>query len=423
MLIEFRVENYRSLRDEQVLTMEAGRVGDDNDIRVRKVEGHSEPLLPVAALYGANASGKTNVLTALSFMRLAVADSHRSWGPTDGIPRDPFAWGPKRSEPSTFEVGILINGVRYEYGFSASDDAFVEEWLYAWPNGKKQIWFVREDGVFKFGDHLKSSLNSIIEQTTRPNSLFLSAAVQNKHIQLEPIYWWFNQIRPINLFRYPVGRYEVGPEYLLASLLEDTGTSSLFDDDPPSEVLLDRFRSMLKSADIGILDLRIQKSENQGDPRRMRRPRFHLKHESPVEDAWLPLEDESRGTQTLFRMALPILQLLHEGGTLVVDELEASLHPSLAQKIIGLFNDPANNPNNAQLVFTTHDTNLIGNTLAAPVLRRDQIWFTEKTHEGATVLYPLTDFRPRKQENLERGYLQGRYGAIPFLGNFAVKGE
>jgi AAA15 family ATPase/GTPase len=137
----------------------------------------------------------------------------------------------------------------------------------------------------------------------------------------------------------------------------------------------------------------------------------------------LPLEDESRGTQTLFRLALPILQTIEEGGILLVDELEASLHPKLAQEIVRQFNDPAANPRNAQLIFTTHDTNLLGTTMGEPALRRDQVWLTEKNNEGATVLYPLTDYKPRKAENLERGYIQGRFGAIPFLGGFHLAGE
>jgi AAA15 family ATPase/GTPase len=125
MLIEFRVENHRSLRDEQVLTMESGSLGDNRDTRPRRVPGHSEPLLPVVALYGANASGKSNVLMALAFMREAVLLSHRLWSPEDGVPRDPFAWGSKRDEPSLFEVKILVDGVRFEYGFTASDECFL----------------------------------------------------------------------------------------------------------------------------------------------------------------------------------------------------------------------------------------------------------------------------------------------------------
>jgi len=134
----------------------------------------------------------------------------------------------------------------------------------------------------------------------------------------------------------------------------------------------------------------------------------------------MPLKEESHGTRTLFDIAWPLLQVIQDGAVLVVDELERSLHPALARKIVQLFNDPATNPKNAQIIFTTHDTNLLGTTVGEPALRRDQVWLTEKDDEGATVLYPLTDYKPRKAENIERGYLQGRYGAIPFLGDLSL---
>jgi AAA15 family ATPase/GTPase len=168
---------------------------------------------------------------------------------------------------------------------------------------------------------------------------------------------------------------------------------------------------LLQVADIGIVDLRAEKNETDNTVRHS----IYLKHKSEFENAWLPLREESHGTRTFFNIALPMLQAFQEGGVLLVDELERSLHPSLARQIIRQFNDPSANPKNAQIIFTTHDTNLLGTTLGEAALRRDQVWLTEKDGEGATVLYPLTDYKPRKAENLERGYLQGRYGAIPFL--------
>lgn len=428
MLIEFRVENHRSLRDEQVLTMEAGRIGDTADSRPRHVDGHSECLLPVAALYGANASGKSNVLNALAFMRETVLFSHRFWSPDEGVPRNQFAWGPRRAEPSLFEVAILVENVRYQYGFLVSDECVLEEWLYAWPNAKKQIWFERDGSKYKFGENLKGE-NKLIEEVTRSNALFLSTAVQHRHQQLHGIFSWFRTLQPINV---PAGRETVSraipsSESVVLRLFEqisnETNQPSLFPETPSEEPLLDRFRTLLRSADIGIVDLKVEKSESNDLPRRANRPRFHLKHKNNSDDAWLPLEEESRGTRTLFRFAAPILEVIRDGGTLLVDELEASLHPSLAQQIVRQFNDPKTNPHNAQLIFTTHDTNLLGTTLGEPALRRDQVWLTEKDDQGATVVYPLTDYKPRKAENLERGYIQGRYGAIPFLGNFSFAAE
>jgi uncharacterized protein len=418
MLIEFRVENHRSLRDEQVLTMEAGRVGDDADPRPRQVAGYSEKLLPVAALYGANASGKSNVLNAMAFMRDAVLLSHRSWALDGGVPRDPFAWGPKRSEPSMFEVMFLIDGIRYQYGFVADDRWFTEEWLYVWPKGKKRVWFERDESAFKFGENLRGE-NKLIEEVTRPNSLFISAAAQNNHRQLTPVFSWFQSLRVI-ILRSRSGAASTPSETAVSAIKARQRTHST--GDTPVEKLMDGFGAFLRKADTGIVGVKFIRSESDGFSERSK-DHIQVQHQSESDDAWLPLEQESQGTQTLFCIALPILQAVQEGGTLLFDELEASLHPSLALHIVRQLNNPATNPRNAQLIFTTQDTNLLGTTLGEPVLRRDQVWLTEKDKEGATVLYPLTDYMPRKAENLERGYLQGRYGAIPFLGGFSLAVE
>ncbi len=423
MLIEFRVENHRSIRLEQAITLEAGRVGAPDDPTPRDVA--TTRLLPVAALYGANASGKSNLLAALAFMRDAVLLSHRSWPPEGGVPRDPFAWGPDTRQPSLFEVTVLVQGVRYQYGFVADDERFLEEWLFAWPRGRKQVWLERDADTFKFGDHLHGE-NRLVEQVTRPNALFLSAAVQHRHEQLAPLYGWFREMRTVNVSSRRRAEPVLSDRWLLRSL--ETAASarqaSLFGPHEGDNRRLDAFRDLLHAADVGIVDIKADAEDGgDGDPRRWRRRRILVRHQSSVDDAWLPLEEESQGTLTLFRLGPVILDALWSGALLVVDELEASLHPLLALHIVRQFNDPRTNPRNAQLLFTTHDTNLLGTTTGDPPLRRDQVWLTEKDEGGATCVYPLTDYKPRKSENLERGYLQGRYGAIPFLGELAPGGE
>jgi hypothetical protein len=409
MLIEFRVANHRSVREEQALTMEAGRGGDPEDPRPRVLPAHGERVLPVAALYGANASGKSNLLGALAFMRDAVVHSHRAWPPDGGVPRDPFAWGP--AGPSTFEVTWIREGVRHEYGFVADDDRFLEEWLYAWPSSRKQVWFEREGDAFKFGEHLRGE-NKLVEQVTRPNALFLSAAVQNRHEQLERVYAWFRAIRTVNV---KTRREIVEPSdfWLQRALRFGSGQPTLFPVEARDDGVLTAFKDLLRASDFGIEDV---KAVDSGD----RRPRILVKHKGAADDrGWLPLDEESQGTRTMFRLGPPAIDTLRRGGLLLIDELEASLHPLLGLQIVRLFNDPATNPRDAQVVFTTHDTNLLGTLLGPPPLRRDQVWLTEKDDEGGTRLYPLTDYKPRKAENLESGYLQGRYGAIPFLGALA----
>ena len=318
MLIEFRVENHRSIRDEQVLSMEAGRIGVANDQTPRTVEGYSEKILPVVALYGANASGKSNVLSALAFMKEAVIYSHRSWSPDGGIPRDPFAWGQKRSDPSTFEVEIAVGGTRYQYGFRLDDKAFLEEWLFAWPNGRKQMWLERDGETFKFGDNLKGE-NKLIEDVTRSNALFLSAAAQLKHNQLTPIFTWFGSIQTLNL-GVPSRRYSFGrpqTERIIALMMDEEREARqtlLFEDDEPSATLLSRFKARVKSADVGIVDMRLIRKDDPRPGVAYRHSGLELKHQSESNDAWLPLEEESRGTQTLFQIALPVLGSLSAAG-------------------------------------------------------------------------------------------------------------
>lgn len=433
MLIELRVENHRSVRDEQVLTMAAGRGAEAGDPRARELVGFAKPLLPVAALYGANASGKSNLLGAAAFMRDAVMHSHRLWSPDGGVPREPFAWGTDALKPSLFEATFLLNGTRYAYGFVATDEEFVEEWLFAWPKGRKQIWFERDGMAFKFGEQLRGE-NKVVEEVTRNNALFLSAAVQHRHRQLLPVYTWFRSLRTVALSNRRRGMWlELGPDRWIANALaRESGAKqqSLFGEEDEAAgpgTLMDAYRALLSAADVGIVDVKIEDGDDDETPgrgrgRRPRRPRIFLRHKSTTGEAWLPLEEESQGTLTLFRMAPMVIDALFRGGVLIVDELEASLHPLLALHLIRQFNDPQTNRANAQLIFTTHDTNLLGTTLGEPALRRDQIWLTEKDEEGATTVYPLTDYKPRKAENLERGYLQGRYGAIPFLSQLNVAG-
>lgn len=415
MLLEFRVQNHRSLRDEQALSFEASGKGGP------AASDTGTGALPALAIYGANASGKSNVLAALGYMQQAVMLSHRMWEPEDGVPRDPFAWNGNTPKSSLYEVTFSLDGVRYQYGFVADDERFQEEWLFAWPKGRKQTWFARDRDKFEFGDHLRGE-NRVVQQVTRPNALFLSAAVQHHHEQLQPIYHWFRTMIGVNVARRGRGRFGGVPhDFWLRRLLSNRGGTeqlSLLVDEEESS--LDMFRRLLQAADVGITDLKLVEDTENDESMRTTRSRIFMKHQSSNKEAWLPLEEESQGTRTLVKFAQPILQTLRRGGLLFVDELEASLHPLLAAHIIKQFNSTETNPNGGQLLFTTHDTNLLGTTLGSPLLARDQVWLTEKDDEGATCLYALSDYKPRKAENLERGYLQGRYGAIPFLGELAL---
>lgn len=396
MLLEFRVENHRSLFDEQALTFECIESDNSADPHLRKISGCDALISPIAAIYGANASGKSNVLKAFNFMRKSVVESQRLWNPDGGIPRETFAWAGGSEKSSIFEVTFIQEEKKYEYGFSANDQFFEEEWLFVWSDNQKQIWFERDKDEYSFGDDLKGS-NTFIQELTRPNSLFLSAAAQNNHKQLSLIFSWFSKI----IFA------EEGHQ------VQFTFAPSLH-----NNALGIRLIKLLQSADIGIVDVGQVKEDHSSNIS----PRIIFQHQHDDELAWLDLKDESDGTKTLFSIAPSLFSTLDNGSVLVIDELESSLHPLLALTIIKLFSNPETNPNNAQLLFTTHDTNLLGTVLGDTPLRRDQVWFTEKDSSGKSYLYPLTDFKPRPPENVEQGYLQGRYGAIPFLGDFLKRG-
>jgi AAA15 family ATPase/GTPase len=423
VLIQFRVQNHRSLRDEQTLSLVAA--SKDSDSYLLQLPGVEEDLLPAIAIYGANASGKTNVLLALAFMRNAVAHSHRLWEPEAGVPQEPFALSVSKNENSSYEVDAYISGTRYRYGFAISSERVEKEWLHAWPNGRKQMWFEREGTTFDFGRMFQGE-NETIRGLTRENSLFLSAGAQNNHPSLLPIFRWFRELtfevrraRPFGTRPYGMGSMVQG------RVFEElfSRQTSLFPDDDPLFNDREAIVRLLQAADTGIVDVRVDRAPDESRGRGGRVTLFFQHKTSEPESAWLPLDVESAGTVALLDLAIRLVPTLRTGGILCVDEIESSLHPMLAGALLRLFCSKETNANGAQLIFTTHDTNLLGSVLGSEALRRDQIWFTEKDKSGASHLYPLTDFHPRREENLERGYLQGRYGAVPFLGDLVCSGS
>lgn len=415
MLIRFRVENFRSLRDEQELSFVATPLSDSPEAVVKLTQPNIG-VVRVIGIYGANAAGKSTILEAMKYMRDAVLYSQRNWSPEGGVPRNPFVLdSAKRTEPSMFEVDLLLQGTRYRYGFVANSDRVVEEWLFAYPQGRKQRLFIRDVSMadeFSFSRHFPGE-NKTIQSLTRPNSLFLSAAAQNNHKLIAPIFRWFSYSlafvddsnREI-LWRSTAERFK-RPEYKegILDLIQraDLGISAIdvVDEEVPEKVR-SMFRRMFEEQP-EILDQLMAADST---------PVITLRRSVGEADAAIPFAHESRGTQALFGLSGPVVETLRNGGVLCVDEIDASLHPLMVVELIRLFNDPESNPNNAQLLFNTHDTNI----LEIGSLRRDQIWFAEKDGRGATQLYPLTDYHARRKENLKRGYLQGRYGAVPLIG-------
>ena len=415
MLLRFRFSNFRSFREEQELSLVAGPLHDHSE-SLFEIPGLRERVLPVAGIYGANASGKTTVFRALRFMDDAIHNSHRLWEPAQPIPVEPFM-GEVPERPTRFVVDFIHADIRHQYGFVMNSAAVLEEWLHVYPKGKRQAWFNRKVGApISFSEKLAGE-NRVIEQLTRNNSLFLSAAAQNNHEMLLPVFNWFwNTLTFVAGSRTSERKQTVEmcndaeTRALITRLLcrADLGIADLAVtvENVPEE-LTEKVSPLLKE----IIRNMLQPDEDQTPPGHLTRTAVKLLHR--IDGGLLPfdLEQESAGTVAYLALLGPLVSALATGGVICIDELDSSLHPLMAIEIMRLFESRSQNPKGGQLIFNTHDTNLLN----TGILRRDQIWFTEKDDKGESYLYPLTDFKPRRKENLESGYLQGRYGAIPFI--------
>lgn len=411
MLLEFRIRNYRSIRDEIVVSFVASKDKKLADTHLASTGIKSLPqVLRSAVVYGPNASGKSTLLQALFFMRAVVAESATIMQPGQTFNVQPFRLDTEYAkQPTEFEITFLLDGVRHQYGFRLTPERIVDEWLLVYRAAKPQQWFSRsfdektQSSVYEFSTHLTGP-RKLWQETTRPNALFLSTAAQLNSELLGPIFRW--------LVEQPV--------YLGAGLspLPDSTTELLQTDVGKRAV-----RDFLTSADISISDvvsvsrpgfqqhimIGPEGPKFSREERDLLMPQFV--HKTEHGSASFELHEESQGTQRLYALAAPVLDVLKNGRLLIVDELDSSLHPLLVRRLVNMFHNPELNSHGAQLLFSTHDTSLLDRT----VFRRDQIWFTEKDRDQATRLYPLSDFGPRETEAWEKGYLIGRYGAVPFF--------
>lgn len=416
MLLEFRVRNYRSIRDEQTLSLVAS---NDQELAHTHLTQtglkNAARAVRSAVVFGANASGKTTLLFALNYMRTVIEQSATSIQPGHIFNVQPFKLDETfRDEPSAFELTFMLDGVRHQYSFEMTPQRIVSESLSVYRTAKPTVWFsryLREDGEsygYEFSAHLKGS-RSLWQKSTRANALFLSTAAQLNSELLSPV---FRKIVNGIVF-FPAG-----------TALDHGLTTSLLDTDKGQADV----RRFLSAADTGISNVQVEHRKGfrqqlvfstAGETQVSREEsEFALpvfQHVAPKGSAKFELHEESQGTQRLYGLVAPVLDILENGRTLVVDELDSSLHTLLVRRLISMFHDSSLNRNGAQLIFSTHDTSLLDHTL----FRRDQIWFTEKNADQATQVYPLTDFSVRKQELWGRNYLMGRYGAVPFFSEFS----
>jgi len=416
MLIEFSVANFRSIQSRQTLSLVASADSAQmtRNTATMKTSSTEFRLLRSAVIYGPNASGKSNLLLALETLRQLVLTSTTGIQEGQRLPLTPFLLGHTSEAPCEFEIVFGLDGTRYHYCLEAWPERIYKEWLVAYPHGRPQRWFEREYKPethrydWWFGPHFKGERKQrqVWQNSTRTNALFLSTAVQLNNEQLRPLFDWLAH-----------GLIVLAPGIAFNPFLS---IDMLRDDAPRSRLM--RF---MQAADIGIDRLELREEESAPSPglpflpghfiagapmKQVRVMAWHKTAEGTGEVA-IDLADESDGTRKLFEFAGGWLRALDSGATLFVDELDRSLHPKLTRFLVELFNSRSNE-RNAQLIFTTHDTTLLDTDL----LRRDQIWFMEKDASRSTRLYSLLDYSPRKDEALERGYLKGRYGAVPSLG-------
>lgn len=432
MLRSFRLGNHRSFRDE-------------HELLLMPFYDNEQDVVLIAAVYGANASGKSNLFDGLRFMAALV----NRWRPREpesgsGIDRAPFRLSPNSLlEPSVFVVELVLQGVRHTYGFAVDDERVREEWLYSYPRGRRRLLFERKNREVDFGSTItQRGKAEIVESLLTEEMLFLSLSARVELKEYQPVFEWFQ--RSLLLPRLNSRASLRWADERSARFIERSSTDRAV------------YLELARAADVGITDIDIeyltdpraaeqaallereaaqleaeyaQVSDDQAEElarrvararssaalyeRQSRRPRLALFHGRG--GVAFQLDEESDGTRRWLHLLPSLIPCLAEGKTMVIDEIDTSLHPLLVRKLVELFRTPKTNPNHAQLIFSTHDAFLLTPIAGEAGLDRDQVWFVEKQADGASVLYPLTDFKPRNEHNLARRYLGGSYGAVPFL--------
>lgn len=404
MILEFSVKNFLSFKEKVTFSMIANSNKELND---NYVEIGGNKVLKSAAVYGANASGKSNLFKILTLVVLMLRSSN-SVDINAKLPLIPFKLDKDSvNKPSEFEIKFILNETRYVYGFIADKDKIYDEYLYYYPNGRETKIFDRTNiNEYSYTQKDEKILREI-EAKNAQNKFFLATATNWNFDKTKAAYNFLtngigtcNNLEILKNMAYKM--YETNPDYLKDFAID-----------------------FLQKADFNIEDYQISQIDVPGEfltaipefitktlPDKPKAYQVLFKHKNS--DNYLSIDEESLGTQMIFAFIPFLADSLKNKKVLIIDELDKSLHPFLVQYIVEIFNDAEINKNGSQLIFNTHDTNL----LDLNILRRDQIWFTEKNSEtGESDLYSLSDFSVRKQENVEKGYMLGRYGAVPFIKN------
>lgn len=422
MLVEFKFGNYRSFRDESVLSMEATGF---SAFKSSLIEYKAKKLLPGVAIFGKNGGGKSNVIRAFWLAVQFIKNAQRTQHENSEVPVNPFALnGYSKNEPTSFEFIYVHDGVLYTYGFSATKERIITEYLYHSPNGQKALVFSRKNQKFEFTNKYEKARRLLISEAVAENQLFFSVAcIMNDK----------DCIRAMKWFRE-----------LVYFSRDFTDISTQLFENIEDKNIIDAITNYAKDADVGILDMNFEyKSKDASFPEDLpdgikdalnmlisnlssgaNESETNLKmgeiiasslHKGIEKDGksgiyQLDISDESDGTRKLMALAPAIETVIQKGGILMVDEIEKGLHPLLVDYIIAKFQSKNSNTNGAQIVFTTHNTELLNLDL----LRKDQIYFVDKgRNDGVSELYSISEFATKTTENIRKGYIVGKYGATP----------
>lgn len=435
MLIEYKVSNFRSIYKEQSFNMIAvNSYKEKIDTNIIQYTPQMN-LLKSTAIYGPNASGKSNLLESLDILKQLVLYSSTKFNVSSELPITPFAFGESsKNEPTSFEITFVENYIKYIFGLVLNKERILEEYLIAYPNLQPQTWYIRmydeksKEYKYQFGNFLKGQKKTW-ERATKKNALFLSTAINlqdDENNQLLPIHNWFlSKLTSVSISGWSD---RLSKEYCN-------------NDDTKNQIV-----KFLQLAGIDIKDIVVETEKREGLFDELKNEDEELKNSLKQMETLLnkliseekreelkkntkikfihsngiilSLNEQSDGTKKLFSFSSHWLKSLNDGRVLFIDELNDNLHPALVRLLVDMFNDKDLNQNNAQLIFTTHETSILNQN----VLRRDQVWFADRDEILSTKIYPLSDFKPRKDyENIENSYLVGRYGALPYFNKIAYK--
>lgn len=423
MLIEFKFGNYRSFRDEAVLSMEAMGLGR---LKNCLISYNSMKLIPSVAIYGKNGGGKSNVIRAFWLAVQFIKNAQRTQHEDAKIPVKPFLLNDySKDEPTFFEFTYILDKVKYIYGFSATKEKIFSEYLYHSPKGQKATVFTRTEQEFAFTE--EKAKRKMISEAVAPNQLFFSVACTMNDSDCMRAMKWFREYIffsrdyadiPKQLLEYSndqnmlaaISEYAKAADLGIEKMEFEFKNEEVKDIESANNIpegmksALNAFMQVLKE-NSNVSEIGLQKSE-------VRATSYHngINKDGVKTSFTLELSDESDGTRKLMSIAPAIESVLNNGGIVLVDELEKELHPMLVNYIVAKFQSENSNPNGAQLIFTTHNTELLNMEL----IRKDQLYFVDKNRkDGTSELYSISDFSTKTADNIRKGYLAGKYGATP----------